>query len=186
MSKHASVAVVILAAAVLAGCGESRKLLGLDREGPDAFSVYSRAPLTLPPGYSLRPPVPGAARPLIQQPRENARKALFGDRALPDREMPAGSSSGVQALLRATGAKDTDPNIRSIINAETSRLVKEDNEVTDHILFFKTPTEYGTVVDPAKEAKRIQKNKALGRPITEGNTPVIERRRRGLLEGLID
>ncbi len=54
----------------------------------------------------------------------------------------------------------------------------------DRIMFWRKPgeTAQGSVVDPAREAKRIRENQALGRPITEGDTPTIERERgvRGL------
>ena len=51
-------------------------------------------------------------------------------------------------------------------------------------MFWRTPEPYGTVVDPAAEAKRLQENQALGKPVTEGQTPIITTRRKGLLEGI--
>jgi hypothetical protein len=73
----------------------------------------------------------------------------------------------------------TDSDIRTLINRESSILVEENVTVADRILFWQKPdeTEKGTVVDPAKEAKRIRENQALGRPLTEGDTPTIERER---------
>jgi hypothetical protein len=53
-------------------------------------------------------------------------------------------------------------------------------------MFWGTPTDYGIVVDPVQEARRIHENQALGQPITEGETPTIERKRRALLEGIFD
>jgi hypothetical protein len=91
---------------------------------------------------------------------------------------------GIQALLKETGATSADPNIRSIINRETSSLVVEDRSITERIMFWNSPNPYGTVVDPAKESRRIRENMALGRPITEGETPTIERKEKALLEGL--
>ncbi len=35
----------------------------MDRSSPDEFAVESRAPLTIPPDFALRPPQPGAPRP---------------------------------------------------------------------------------------------------------------------------
>jgi hypothetical protein len=40
------------------------------------------------------------------------------------------------------------------------------------------------VVDPQAEQQRIEENQALGKPVTEGETPTIERKKRGLLEGI--
>ena len=88
-------------------------------------------------------------------------------------------SSGTQALLRATGANQADPDIRTLVNRESSSLVEEDVTLADRILFWKKSGETGkgTIVDPAKEAKRIRENQALGRSLTEGDTPTIERER---------
>src|SRR6185369_5402368 len=47
----------------LAGCENTKEMLGLTKRSPDEFQVVSRAPLSMPPDYSLRPPTPGAARP---------------------------------------------------------------------------------------------------------------------------
>ena len=47
--------------------------LGLDKQAPDEFSVVARAPLELPPDYSLRPPRAGTLRPQDLTPTETAR-----------------------------------------------------------------------------------------------------------------
>lgn len=47
---------ILLSAAVLTACStETKKKLGFASEGPDEFMVMSRAPLSLPPEYDLRP-----------------------------------------------------------------------------------------------------------------------------------
>ena len=51
-------------------------MVGLDRTGPDEFAVESRAPLTIPPDFELRPPQAGAARPQEVSAAERARKAV--------------------------------------------------------------------------------------------------------------
>jgi hypothetical protein len=61
---------------LLAGCNDFRQAIGLDRVGPDEFAVESRAPLTIPPDYDLRPPQAGAARPQEVSAAEKARKAI--------------------------------------------------------------------------------------------------------------
>src|SRR5256714_13196462 len=60
---------------LLSGCG-FRQLVGLDKTGPDEFAVESRAPLTIPPDFELRPPAPGAARPQEVTAAQRARKAI--------------------------------------------------------------------------------------------------------------
>jgi hypothetical protein len=60
----------------LTGCSDLRQLVGLDRVGPDEFTVESRAPLTIPPDFNLRPPQPGAARPQEANPADRVRAAV--------------------------------------------------------------------------------------------------------------
>ena len=163
-------------------------MVSSSKQKPDEFMVYSRAPLSLPPDYGLRPPVPGRDRPQNVTPIDNARQALLAGRAPAASARPIapgdGVSPGVRFLLDKTGGAAADPGIRQLINEETTILAEEDESITESIMFWGTPTEYGTVVDPVQEARRIQENQALGRPLTEGETPTIERRRRALLEGI--
>src|SRR5438477_12205230 len=60
---------------LLSGCG-FRQLVGLDKTGPDEFAVESRAPLTIPPDFELRPPSPGAPRPQETAPNQQAKQAI--------------------------------------------------------------------------------------------------------------
>lgn len=175
---------LLSAAVLLGGCAQVQKLTGKTKTPPDEFAVYSRAPLSLPPDYGLRPPSPGQVRPQEAALRNQTQALLLGGLgAVPaTRNVPQGP--GIQALLRETGAINADPNIRSIINQETSNLVVEDRSITERIMFWNTPNAYGTIVDPVKETRRIRENMALGRPITEGETPTIERKEKALLEGL--
>ena len=72
-------------ALALAGCGNSDTLsrtFGLTRDAPDEFTVTTRAPLSMPPDFSLRPPRPGAPRPMEQSPRTQAEEALVPQTAL--------------------------------------------------------------------------------------------------------
>ena len=48
----------------------------MDQVGPDEFAVESRAPLTIPPDFALRPPQPGAPRPQETTAAERARKVI--------------------------------------------------------------------------------------------------------------
>ena len=187
MREAGLVIAACIGAILLGGCEDVRKALGQSKSAPDEFAVYSRAPLSLPPDYGLRPPAPGAGRPQGIEPRADALRAVLGTagsrRPAP---APVTGDPGVQALLRELGALDVDPSIRATLNRETSILAEEDKSFTDLIMFWDSPTEYGTVVDAAAESKRIRENQALGRPITAGETPTIERKRKALLEGIFD
>lgn len=173
---------ILVAAAVVAvsGCDQTRKVLGMDKRAPDEFTVYSRAPLSLPPNYDLRPPTPGESRPQDAAPTDMAERILRGNRNAPLQAAPAGSSAGVQSLLKETGALMALPDIRATVNRETTTIAEENKRVTDKIIFWRKPDQPGTVVDAEKEAQRIRENQALGKPVTEGDTPTIQRRKRGL------
>ncbi|MDP6785781.1 MAG: DUF3035 domain-containing protein [Rhodospirillales bacterium] len=188
MNKSGLIIALSVSATLLGGCEDVRSALGQTKSAPDEFAVYSRAPLSLPPDYGLRPPAPGSSRPQEVEPRSNARRAVLGAKGAPKAggAPPAGSSPGIQVLLRNLGTENANPNIRATINRETTILAEEDESFAESIMFWGTPTKYGTVVDPTKEAKRIRENQALGRAITEGEVPTIERKREALLEGIFN
>jgi hypothetical protein len=61
---------------LLTGCTGFKQVVGLEAQAPDEFAVESRAPLTIPPEYDLRPPAPGAPRPQEVTPSATAQQAL--------------------------------------------------------------------------------------------------------------
>jgi hypothetical protein len=89
----------ISALLLLPGCSDFRVALGMDRVGPDEFAVESRAPLTIPPDFDLRPPQPGAPRPQDVTAAERARRVIDtagpgepGKQANPALRVPAGGA----------------------------------------------------------------------------------------------
>ena len=64
------------------------------------------------------------------------------------------------------------------------RFEQPERGVVERLAFWRDRPPAGIVVDPQKEAQRLRENQALGRSVTEGETAVIRRRRRGLFEGL--
>lgn len=86
---------VLLAAGILlSGCV---LFDGSRRSGPDEFGVVSRAPLSQPPDYSLRPPRAGAARPNVETPRDDAQKQLLSGSQPPKAKVS--SASGVPTIV---------------------------------------------------------------------------------------
>ena len=169
-----------------AACGNVRQQLGLDKSPPDEFRVVARPPLSIPPDYALRPPQPGAPRPQDTPIVEQARQTVF--RAEPaaarGRELPADASRSEALLLRQAGADKANPNIRQVLADEGDRYEQPDRSIVDRLAFWREKEPAGIVVDPQQEAQRIRENQALGRPVTEGETAIIRRRRRGLFEGI--
>jgi Protein of unknown function (DUF3035) len=177
------------------GCSSVKETLGLTKQSPDEFKVVSRAPLSMPPDYNLRPPTPGSPRPQEGTPRDQAESAVFqyaNNGGLPADAIPpigegeaeTAQSSGESALLQSAGASGVDPNIRQLVDSETAEDEADSRTLADTLTFWREPEPYGDVVDPAAEQKRLQENAALGNPVTEGETPVIVRKKRGMLEGI--
>ncbi|UEM04925.1 DUF3035 domain-containing protein [Skermanella rosea] len=178
-----------LGALVLSGCSGARQTFGLDRTPPDEFSVVTRAPLAVPPEYRLRPPQPGAPRPQEAETRQQAASAVFGSAPETRQQAVANSpaaTTGEAALLAQAGAVEVQPGIRSTVNRESVTLAAQDKRFIDSLLFWQTPDEPGTVVNAQQEQQRLRENAALGKPVTEGDTPIIERRRKAPLEGLFN
>lgn len=191
MKKYRWILVFVGTAMMLSGCEKTREMLGQTKQAPDEFAVYSRAPLSLPPDYGLRPPAPGTARPQSVDPTDTAQQILVRQAggAAPAQVARVESikmTPGLKALLDEAGAFDADPNIRTIVNRETSIIGEEDMTFAERIMFWNTKSEYGTIIDAKKESDRIRQNQALGEAVTKGETPTIERKRKALLEGLFD
>jgi hypothetical protein len=178
-----------LAIAATAGCSNFRENLGLDKNPPDEFRVVSREPLSMPPDFELRAPEPGSAQTTRRSAREQAEQTIFtGDDSGGSNGFagPNGMSRGEQALLTQAGAQNVDPDIRQTIARETDRLEQAERNFVNSLIFWQQPAETAKVVDADKEAKRLRENTALGKGVTEGETPTIERKERGFLEGLFN
>jgi len=171
-------------AGLLGGCSDTRKALGFDKVTPDEFRIVSRAPLSLPPDYALRPPQPGAARPQEQSIPQRAMAVVTGNPAA--ERANADASVGENALLAKVGADRANPNIREIIDRESTVLANADVTLLDRLMFWRTPDDLSPVVDPERETQRIRENAALGRPMNDGDTPTIRRRRKAPLEALFN
>lgn len=187
-------AIAIAVPALAGGCSSVKEQLGMTKQSPDEFKVVSRAPLSMPPDYSLRPPTPGAPRPQEGTARDQAANAVFqysGNSLQPDQIPPIGEgeaedaqSAGESALLQSAGASGVDPNIRQLVDTETAADEADSRTLADTLVFWRDPEPYGDVVDATAEQKRLQENAALGKPTTEGETPIIVRKKRGMLEGI--
>ena len=166
--------------ALVGGCSNTTKeALGLTKRSPDEFEVVSNAPLSMPPDYNLRPPAPGSPRPQEGTARDQAQLPEIGVG-----EASSAQSAGEASLLQSVGMAGVDPNIRQVVDAETSEDEADSQQLVDSIVFWRKPEPYGTVVDPTEEQKRLQENAALGNAPTQGDVPIIERKKKGLLEGL--
>jgi hypothetical protein len=155
-------AVSLIGVAGLAGCQTASRALGMTKVTPDEFRVVTKAPLTLPPDFSLRPPSPGEPRPQELQPESAARVALLGQREAETR------SEGEKLLVTKAGADKADPLIRYVVDDEFGAVAHKDKSFADWVLFWKkgkpaTPegpmesaANTAAPVDAAAEAARIK------------------------------
>ncbi|WP_343560363.1 DUF3035 domain-containing protein [Kiloniella sp. b19] len=183
-------ATLILAGLALAGCSDSLKQqVGLGKRSPDEFKVVTRAPLSLPPDFNLRPPRPGAARPQEGTPQSRARRAVFNidgsvqtanEQSTLDKK---GLSASETAFLKRAGAEGSPEDIRLLVDRETRSFNKASEQLTDALIFWRDAQPPGTVVDPTAESRRLQENAALGTR-GAGDTPTIDREAKAPLEDL--
>ena len=184
-SRAATVAVAVLALAGLSGCGDSvKRAFGLGKAPPDEYRVVEQAPLALPPDFHLRPPASGVPRPQEEDVRDQAAEILLGPNSDASSGNAVSRTPGELAFLNIAGATEADPGIRHIINRESGILAADDQGFVDDLMFWQSPELPGTVIDPVAEAERLNENLAEGRPVTFGETPVIARKQKALLEDL--
>lgn len=199
-------ALLAASAALLSACtgNEVRQSLGMKRNNPDEFQVVSRPPLSVPPVYHLRPP---SDEPIAQVPASERAEALVVEgrelsrfRRPEDREYQTSETAvtpvttnalGTQAesvLLQNAGVTAANPQIRTVLDSETREnapVPQEKRSLTDKLKrgwFVKDEGE--SVVDAAKEQQRISENKAADRPLTEGETPVVDTKDKGILDSI--
>ena len=118
-------------ALLLSGCGSFKRDIGLEPTAPDEFAVESRAPLTIPPDFNLRPPQPGAPRPQEVSASEKARKAI-------DSAGPGEPGKQATNALRAPGGtaggsgQDTGDNSLSntLLTSQDTGTAVEKRETT--------------------------------------------------------
>jgi hypothetical protein len=161
------VATALIAAAGLAGCQGASKALGMTKVTPDEFRVVTKAPLVVPPDYSLRPPAPGQPRPQELQPESAARTALLGEREAQVR------SDGEKMLVAKAGAEKADPLIRYVVDDEFGDIAHKDKSFADRVMFWHSDKpaakqETPAPVDAASEQERVTK--------LTGDKPVVIQR----------
>ena len=105
---------VLSVLAVSACSNEQKKDLGLMKKAPDEFAVVTRAPLSRPPEYSLRPPRPGAARPMETSTVNQARQTVFGVEDV----KPVESGEVSPEFMDKIGVQEADSSIRDRLEEE--------------------------------------------------------------------
>jgi hypothetical protein len=183
------------AVAALGACGVLDSIGGTKKVSPDEFKVVSHTPLTMPPNADLRPPRPGAPRPDDQTPQAQARAVLApaaapatagrGGPARPPAPAASTGSPAESALLARAGTAGNGggADIRTQLNRESRVLADNDRSFIDALIFWQDKPPPGVILDPVKEQARLRAAQAQGTN-PGGATPQIERRKRGIFEGI--
>ncbi len=169
LNRVATIALLVGATA-LAGCQSASRALGMGKVTPDEFKVVTKAPLVVPPDYSLRPPAPGEPRPQELEPESAARTALLGQRQAEQR------SEGEKLLVAKAGADKADPLIRYQIDDEFGGVAHKDKSFADLVMFWRrgepatgvAANAAATTPDPVAAATEAARIKSL-----TGDQPVI-------------
>lgn len=187
----------VVLALLLASCSgtEVKESLGLTRESPDEFKVVSRPPLSVPPEFNLRPPMPGEAA-MADQTRTQAKQLVLGEdgmtltleeksaaapaeTAVTPVVVESAKSSADAAFLQQAGVAAADPNIRETLYQENENGPNKQKSLLEKLTVL--PDAQEPVVDAKGEAERIRTTKDEGKPITEGETPEKETKEKGVL-----
>ena len=117
---------------LLTGCSSARDIVGLSKQSPDEFEVVTRAPLSLPPDYGLRVPVPNISRSQEKSLGESADYLLRQRGSQPpgqklSRVDRSGAISPAEdAILGRAKAKITNQSIRAEINSDNKTISDTD------------------------------------------------------------
>lgn len=190
---------LIIALAMVGACqsGDVRNTLGLDKSAPDEFKVVSRPPLSVPPEFDLRPPAPGAAPRSVPSTQKTAKSLILKDSGMSTSDLddytPASdtavdpvvagavSSSAESLFLEHAGTAKADPEIRGKLHVDQKVQPKTQEDVSP--LESLMGVEAGDpVVDAKAEAKRIQKNKKEGKPVTTGKVKTVDPKKGSVLD----
>ena len=176
------VAVIAVVAMGLGACSTVRDTIGIDTDSPDEFQVMVRPPLSMPKGLGLKAPRPGAKRPQATRLRDRTRQIVLDSKdeataKKAKRPEIKGVTKAEAALLHKIGADGIDPNIRQVVERESTAIEIEGKSFVDGLLFWQGKKFPGKVLDPQSERSRIQSNAALGLPVHTGPTPEIKRKK---------
>jgi hypothetical protein len=129
---------------LLAGCGDFKKTIGIEPTMPDEFAVESRAPLTIPPDFDLRPPSPGAPRPqeksADQQAKEVMEEAGPGEPGKQASDFRLRRSEDGLPDIGAPSAQSPDPNAAVADRSLSSKLLNSDTTSDDSAAVEKRET----------------------------------------------
>ena len=152
----------------LFGCTGVKEKIGIINKSPDEFQVYEQKPLDVPPNFELRPPIDGDK--VVRDSKDE--DIIFNE------EVNINESLTIEdeVLLISIGDKDSDKDIREVINDENS-IREIEKPLLDKILDFdpilEVTKEENNELDPNAEKERIDKLKEEGKLIDAKQEKII-------------
>ena len=152
----------------LFGCTGVKEKIGIINKSPDEFQVFEQKPLDVPPNFELRPPIDGD-KVITDSKDENI---IFNE------EVNTNESLTIEdeVLLISIGDKDSDKDIREVINDENS-IREIEKPLLDKILDFdpilEVNKEENNELDPNAEKERIDSLKEEGKLIDAKEDKII-------------
>jgi|CXWL01.1.fsa_nt_gi hypothetical protein len=98
-----------------------------------------------------------------------------------DKKSASEKSSNESGFLKKIGADKADPTVRDTLVQQKIEAQEKQEEGSWWSNITATKDKKETLVNAKKEAERIQKNKAENKPVTEGETPEVKDKDRGVL-----
>jgi hypothetical protein len=98
---------------------------------PNEFRVVTKAPLSVPPEYSLRPPPAGTTLPAEVEAARTGSPTAFGT------VIGQNASAAERALVAAAGANAANTGIRTQVDYEETKTIRKSGSVADRILFWR-------------------------------------------------
>lgn len=177
MNKYGIVGAIVGCWA-LAGCDTTvQEQLGITRRAPDEFQVVRRAPLVIPPDFTLRPPSPGEAGP-GRSVSADAEALLTGQPATGGAVARAPGQSAAEAALVGASPVSASPDIRGQIRDEDGELTALDRRTYLAILDFQKRQFQlpQSTLDATAEAARLRAEGVRTGVVTTrtGSAPLIE------------
>ena len=149
------------ASVTLSACSDFRRAIGTEKSSPDEFAVVVRAPLSLPPDFTLRPSGPddetAAAAPLATEVAES----IFGQQRQ--------TLTGYDELFSLSSI---EPDVRTLVDEETAGI-RFERRLPIQVLFGGL-ADVGPVLNQIEEDARLRRNRAENAPLNAGATPAID------------
>ncbi|MEM9739601.1 MAG: DUF3035 domain-containing protein [Pseudomonadota bacterium] len=118
---------------------------GVNTSQADEFRVVTKAPLTVPPDYNLRPPTPGQSLP-TEVLEDRAIVTAFGS------SIGQNASVGERALVSAANAQAVSPVIRAQVDFEEAAMLRKSPSIADRVLFWREDDESARAIAESDNA----------------------------------